>query len=282
MKIAVVPNFDKIDAGIYTEKILSLLQDHSAEILMHQKDAGKFPGVAACRDHEDMISQCDVVIAVGGDGTIIHTAKHASVHEKPILGVNLGRLGFLCDVEKDCPEEINKLFSGAYSIRKRMMLEITVESANGTRQYHALNDAVISGAQSKIFDFDLSVNDSEGYHFRADGLILATPTGSTAYSLSSGGPVVDPEIECILFTPICPHSLFNRSTVFSADKVLKVSADSEYTGEVYLTVDGDTPVLLHSTDTVSIRRSERYTKSVIVQKRDFYDIVNRKFILNRG
>ena len=107
MKIAVVPNFDKIDAGIYTEKILSLLQDHSAEILMHQKDAGKFPGVTACRDHEDMISQCDVVIAVGGDGTIIHTAKHASVHEKPILGVNLGRLGFLCDVEKDCPEEIN-------------------------------------------------------------------------------------------------------------------------------------------------------------------------------
>ena len=282
MKIAVIPNFDKKDAAVYSEKILSVLHKNHAEVLMHRKDAGLFEGVVPCADHEDMISRCDLVIAVGGDGTIIHTAKHASQHAKPILGVNLGRLGFLADVEKEHLEELDKLFSGDYSIRKRMMLEITVQSDDGTRVYRALNDAVISGAQSKIFDFDLNVNGSGAYHFRADGVILATPTGSTAFSLSAGGPVVDPDIECILFTPICPHSLFNRSTVFSAEKVLQISADSEYTGEVYLTVDGETPVLLRSTDTVSICRSALYTESILVQDRSFYEIVDRKFIHNRG
>ena len=282
MKIAVIPNYDKKDAALYTDKILSVLFQNNAEVLMHKRDAERHAGVTACSDHEALIANCDLVIAVCGDGTIIHTAKHASILKKPILGVNLGRLGFLADVEKECLDELHKIFSGAYSAQKRMMLEITVQSKERIRTYHALNDAVISGAQSKIFDFGLCVGDAQMHRFRADGLILATPTGSTAYSLSAGGPVVDPGLECILFTPICPHSLFNRSTVFGAEKVLRISADSEYTGEVYLTVDGGTPVLLHSTDTVSVRRSPYYTELLLVQERNFYDIVDQKLIHNRG
>lgn len=282
MKIALIPNLDKKDAETYTEKILSLLLENGAEVLMHQNISFRYAGAVPCADHDEMVSQCDMVIAVGGDGTIIHTAKHASVHGKPILGVNLGKLGFLADVEKARLDTLRMLFDGVYKTKSRMMLEITVQSAEDTFVYHALNDAVISGAQSKIFDFGLSVENSEVHRFRADGLILATPTGSTAYSLSAGGPVLDPDMECILFTPICPHSLFNRSTVFSADKVLHISADSEYTGEVYLTVDGDTPILLHSTDKVSVRRSSQCTELIVLQDRNFYDIVDQKFIHNRS
>lgn len=282
MKIAVIPNLNKRDAEAYTARIVSLLRQCGAEVLMHASLAGDYGGTVACVSHEEMVARCDVVIAVGGDGTIIHTARHASRADKPILGVNLGRLGFLAGVERDELHLLRRLFDGSYTVRRHMMLDVTVHGAAGEKTYCALNDAVVSGAQSKIFDFGLSVDGSETYRFRADGLILATPTGSTAYSLSAGGPVLDPQMDCILFTPICPHSLFNRSTVFSADKRLTVSADSEYSGDVFLTVDGDDPICIARSDTISVRRSERATLLIKMDDRNFYDIVNRKILHSGG
>ncbi|MGI6274544.1 MAG: NAD(+)/NADH kinase [Acutalibacteraceae bacterium] len=282
MKIAVIPNLNKRDAEAYTARIVSLLRQCGAEVLMHASLAGDYGGTVACVSHEEMVARCDVVIAVGGDGTIIHTARHASRADKPILGVNLGRLGFLAGVERDELYLLRRLFDGSYTVRRHMMLDVTVHGAAGEKTYCALNDAVVSGAQSKIFDFGLSVDGSETYRFRADGLILATPTGSTAYSLSAGGPVLDPQMDCILFTPICPHSLFNRSTVFSADKRLTVSADSEYSGDVFLTVDGDDPIRIARSDTISVRRSERATLLIKMDDRNFYDIVNRKILHSGG
>lgn len=282
MKIAVIPNLNKRDAEAYTARIVSLLRQCGAEVLMHASLAGDYGGTVACVSHEEMVARCDVVIAVGGDGTIIHTARHASRADKPILGVNLGRLGFLAGVERDELYLLRRLFDGSYTVRRHMMLDVTVHGAAGEKTYCALNDAVVSGAQSKIFDFGLSVDGSETYRFRADGLILATPTGSTAYSLSAGGPVLDPQMDCILFTPICPHSLFNRSTVFSADKHLTVSADSEYSGDVFLTVDGDAPIRIARSDTISVRRSERATLLIKMDDRNFYDIVNRKILHSGG
>lgn len=282
MKIAVIPNLNKRDAEAYTARIVSLLRQCGAEVLMHASLAGAYGGTVACVSHEEMVARCDVVIAVGGDGTIIHTARHASRVDKPILGVNLGRLGFLAGVERDELHLLRRLFDGSYTVRRHMMLDVTVHGAAGEKTYCALNDAVVSGAQSKIFDFGLSVDGSETYRFRADGLILATPTGSTAYSLSAGGPVLDPQMDCILFTPICPHSLFNRSTVFSADKRLTVSADSEYSGDVFLTVDGDDPIRIARSDTISVRRSECATLLIKMDDRNFYDIVNRKILHSGG
>lgn len=282
MKIAVIPNLNKRDAEAYTARIVSLLRQCGAEVLMHASLAGDYGGTVACVSHEEMVARCDVVIAVGGDGTIIHTARHASRADKPILGVNLGRLGFLAGVERDELHLLRRLFDGSYTVRRHMMLDVTVHGAAGEKTCCALNDAVVSGAQSKIFDFGLSVDGSETYRFRADGLILATPTGSTAYSLSAGGPVLDPQMDCILFTPICPHSLFNRSTVFSADKRLTVSADSEYSGDVFLTVDGDDPIRIARSDTISVRRSKRATLLIKMDDRNFYDIVNRKILHSGG
>ncbi len=282
MKIAVIPNLSKRDAAEFTACIVALLQQNGAQVLMHTALSDAYDGVVACASHEDMARRCDAFIAVGGDGTIIHTARHASRAGKPILGVNLGRLGFLAGMERDELYLLRKLFDGSYTVENRMMLEITVHGAQGERTYCALNDAVVSGAQSKIFDFGLSVEGSAMYRFRADGLILATPTGSTAYSLSAGGPVLDPQMDCILFTPICPHSLFNRSTVFSADKHLTVSADSEYSGDVYLTVDGDAPIRIARSDTISVCKSARSTLLIKMDNRNFYDIVNRKILHSMG
>lgn len=283
MRIAVMPNLSKQDAAAYTKRILELLREDGAEILIHQNLADQFFGITACDSHKTMIDACDLVIAVGGDGTIIHAAKHASIGDKPILGINLGRLGYLTGIEKDELHLLHHLFKNEYSVHRHMMLEITVESANHeSSRYCALNDAVVSGALSKILDFGLSVDGNETYRYRSDGMILATPTGSTAYSLSAGGPVVDPQMDCIIFTPICPHSLFNRSTVFSADKTLIVSADQDYVGDVYLTVDGEVPIRIQQRDKIFIRRAEPCTKLIKMDNRNFYDIVNRKIIENRS
>ena len=196
--------------------------------------------------------------------------------------MNLGRLGFLAGVEKDELHKLKALFTGDYRVRRLMMLSVTVHSVKGDTTYRALNDAVVSGAQSRIYDFGFSVDGSKLYKFRADGLILATPAGSTAYSLSAGGPVVDPESECVIFTPICPHALFNRSTLFRADKTITVSTDSDYSGEVYLTIDGGAPIRIHKTDTVSVSRSTYYTELIQTDDRNFYDIVDSKFMQSRN
>lgn len=187
MKIAVIPNLDKRDADTYTREILAVLQENGAETLMHEKHRGQYEHVTFCKNHAALAESCDLIVAVGGDGTIIHTAKHASVAGKPILGVNLGRLGFLAGVEKDELHKLKALFTGDYRVRRLMMLSVTVHSVKGDTTYRALNDAVVSGAQSRIYDFGFSVDGSKLYKFRADGLILATPAGSTAYSLSAGG-----------------------------------------------------------------------------------------------
>ena len=179
MKIAVIPNLDKRDADTYTREILAFLQENGAETLMHEKHRGQYEHVTFCKNHAALAESCDLIVAVGGDGTIIHTAKHASVAGKPILGVNLGRLGFLAGVEKDELHKLKALFTGDYRVRRLMMLSVTVHSVKGDTTYRALNDAVVSGAQSRIYDFGFSVDGSKLYKFRADGLILATPAGST-------------------------------------------------------------------------------------------------------
>ena len=153
MKIAVIPNLDKRDADTYTREILAVLQENGAETLMHEKHRGQYEHVTFCKNHAALAESCDLIVAVGGDGTIIHTAKHASVAGKPILGVNLGRLGFLAGVEKDELHKLKALFTGDYRVRRLMMLSVTVHSVQGDTTYRALNDAVVSGAQSRIYDF---------------------------------------------------------------------------------------------------------------------------------
>ncbi len=281
MNIAIILHPTKENAVLYGRKIAQLLLSHGARVTITDEYRELCPGVEAVPNHAAMMRAADAVIAVGGDGTIIHTARHASEANVPILGVNLGRFGFLAGIEKEEYQKTLQLLSGTYSESRRMMLEITVQSASGVRCFHALNEAVLSGALAKLFDFGISVDGSEVFPCRADGLICATPTGSTAYSLSSGGPVADPDLNCILLTPICPHSLFNRSTVFGGEKEITLSVLGS-AGEMHLTVDGDAPVRIGPNDTVSVRRSSRVARLIQLDDRGFYDRVHRKIMHGLG
>ena len=230
------------------------------------------------------IRGADMIIAFGGDGTILHLSKTAAHRDIPVLGVNLGSLGFMAELESKDLLRLRDLCDGKYEIESHMMLDVSVQR-DGRVIYSnlALNEALIArGNISRVIRLQIFTEQGKLVDVAGDGVIVASPTGSTAYSLSAGGPVVDPESECVIFTPICPHALFNRSTLFCADKTITVSTDSDYSGEVYLTIDGGAPIRIHKTDTVSVSRSTYYTELIQTDDRNFYDIVDSKFMQSRN
>ena len=221
--------------------------------------------------------QCDVAITVGGDGTIIHAAKYAAPCKKPIIGVNVGRLGFAADVEADEIGQLTRLLSGDYYSEMRMLLDIAVVKNNKSKHYLAVNDAVMAHGQlSKIVDCQLSLDDEIISKYRADGLLFSTPTGSTAYSLSAGGPILAPQMECILMTPVCPHSLFSRSVLFDGKSELSVMVKIPLGCSCVLTIDGEENINICDSDKVIIRKSSQRLELLSIHKRNFYKRLNEK------
>jgi len=281
-KIAVIPNLTKKDAYAVTLQTLAVLQKLGTEVYMlaTQKEKFQHDSIHFCESHEEMCQKADMVLTIGGDGTIIHAALHASSVHKPLLGVNTGRLGFAAELEPEELDMLSRLVSGDYTIEKRMMLQITHCSAEGKQKFRAMNDAVISrGSLSRLIDIDVSLAADRGYicHYRADGLIVSTPTGSSAYSLAAGGPVVEPTMKCILMTPVCSHSLFARPVVFSHHSQLAVTASCDDDTQVYLTIDGAMTVVLHKEDKVLISTAETETELIKLKDRTFYKVLNDKF-----
>ncbi len=267
MKIAVIPNLQKDRDGVVTREILSRLKALGAEPLL---PAGALDGCAALPENQ-LYTAADRVIAVGGDGTILHTAKAAAAYGKAVLGINAGRLGFMAGLEKDELAGLEKLISGDLLTERRMMLEVELQPDG--RRFYCLNDAVIScGPLSRLIDITATL-DGQEMHYRADGLILATPTGSTAYSLSAGGPVVDPEVGGILLTPICPHSLFARSLFLSPDRRITVTAAG---GDVYLTPDGEEAVPAAGQTVTVSAASDREVRLIRVKKDSFLGVLSKK------
>lgn len=240
----------------------------------------------ACADSYDvypareLLNKCDVVIALGGDGTILHAAKQASMFKKPALGINSGRLGFMAGLEADELNLLSHLKSGEYDTDRRMMLKIDVHSNGKVNSYYCVNDAVISrGSLSRMIDVSVSFGSKTEMQYRCDGLIAATPTGSTAYSLSAGGPVLDPSINSILLTPVCAHSFFSRPLVLAPDTVITVMAEMRSESVCYLTTDGEQSVHLEKDDKVVISRSEEHFAELIkIKKESFLDVLNNKMI----
>lgn len=284
MKIAIIPNPTKAGALDFTKKAVSIIESCGGTALMTEDIKSSFSQLEKIEYFstiERMVESCDLVIAAGGDGTIINAAKYACSQERPILGVNFGRIGFVAQLE---PKELDKLtdiIKGEYKTEKRMMLKAEIISADGESSVHyALNDVVISrGSYSRILDFTIGHNEREICSYRADGLIFSTPTGSTAYSLSAGGPVVEPTMNCIVFTPVCSHSLFSRPIVFSADSVLGVTAGCDESCEAIVTVDGQCSKKLCDGDMVKISRAGKDVNLIITNEKTFYSVLGDK--LNR-
>ncbi len=225
MKIAIIPNNEKLGAAQTATEVIAYLNQKGVELYVSERG---YDAVFAEKDK--LYELCDIIITVGGDGTIISHAKDAAAHNKPLLGINAGRLGFLADVEKDNLELLDKLISGEYTVCNRFMLKASVYSGNKKiAQGLALNDAVIApGTIARLLDLEVEIS-SDTISYRSDGVIVSTPTGSTAYSMSAGGPIIDPKVRCFALTPICSHSLTARPIIVGEDSrlVIRLPKDSE-------------------------------------------------------
>ena len=217
----------------------------------------------------DDASEADVIAVLGGDGTIMRAAKEAIKHDIPVIGINLGRVGYMAELDKSEIPLISKFFNGEYTEEARMMLSIKA----GKRVCYALNDAVFHSKNKHMSFFTLFCNGSTVNEYRGDGVILATPTGSTAYSMSAGGSVIDPRLKCICVTPICPQSLSARPLVFAPDSRFIISANSP---DCVLTVDGGDPMPLDEGAIIEIKRSEKKLRMVKLKEDGFYEVLRKK------
>ncbi|WP_050698137.1 NAD(+)/NADH kinase [Anaeromassilibacillus senegalensis] len=284
MNVLIIPNLTKNNAQLHTVRVVNQLRQYGASVTMKSEHQDDFPGcpITFAPDFFQALQECDVVLAIGGDGTIIHAAKHAAMTNKPVLGINVGRLGFVAGLEVDELEKLENLVEGDYSLEERMMLQISLNQSEELRTFYALNDAVISrGSLSRILDLKVLFNHSNMCDYRADGLIFATPTGSTAYSLSAGGPVIDPSMNCILLSPICPHSLFTRTVVFGEDAKLEVLPSRDSESEIFLTIDGETAVPVGDRCPICISRAAYTAQIIKLKPSNFYEVVNEKLAERR-
>lgn len=228
------------------------------------------------------LQNTELVICFGGDGTILHMAKAATRHGVPILGVNIGTMGFMAELESTELDKLARLATEDYQIDSRMMLDVTVQRDRDII-YHdiCLNDVVITkGAVARIVHLSVRCDGVQAMECGGDGIIVATPTGSTAYNLSAGGPIVEPEAKSILVTPICAHDMVSRCMVASDKRVITVGLTHNARRNAFLSVDGGKAVRLNMGDVATIRRSNMETKLLRLKERSFYDVVNMKFKCN--
>ena len=221
----------------------------------------------------------DAVICFGGDGTILHMAKAATRQGIPILGVNIGTMGFMAELESTELDQLRRLADDDYSIDSRMMLDVTVYRDRDIIFHDiCLNDVVVTkGAVARIVHLCGKCDGVQAIECGGDGIIVATPTGSTAYSLSAGGPIVEPEAHNIIITPICAHDVATRGIVASENRVITLSLTKNARRSAYLSVDGGKAVRMNMGDVATVRKSELMTKLVRLKDRSFYDVVNMKF-----
>ncbi len=246
--------------------------DSSLEPVFSGTGAGFLPS-------ETILPESDLMIVIGGDGTILRAARSAILYDVPILGINAGRLGFLSELEQEEIPLLEKLVHGGCRVERRMLLDIVY----GAETEIAVNDMFISKTEpGKIVDLEVRCDGREVADYRADGIVFATPNGSTAYSMSAGGPVMDNELDAIIMTPICPHSLISRSIVCAGDKILTVkAASSDNEKDLGIVIDGEKRMVLKSNGEVSIRRSEKYIRFINITGRGFYETLNEKIIGRR-
>jgi NAD+ kinase len=226
---------------------------------------------------EAFASQCDLVVAMGGDGTMLSAARLIGAAEKPLLGVNLGSLGFLAEVSvDDLYPRMEKVLDGSARIEKRMVLEARVTDGNSVKTYHALNDVVLDrGGSPRSIRIRVDVNGLHFNTFQSDGLIVSTPTGSTAYSLSASGPIVMPTHECMILNPICSHSLSARPIVVPAESaaVLRLETPRH---EALLSVDGQLHTAVDKSTLIEIRRAAHSAHLLTFDDHNFFDLLRRK------
>ena len=225
------------------------------------------------------LSSAEMVICFGGDGTILHMAKAATRKGIPILGVNIGTMGFMAELESTEMDRLVKIATGDYRLDSRMMLDVTVQRDRDII-YHdiCLNDvAITKGTVARIVHLNVKCDGVTAMECGGDGIIVATPTGSTAYSLSAGGPIVEPDARNIIITPVCAHDMISRSMVMSDKRNITVQMVQNVRRNAFLSVDGGKAIRMNMGDVATIKKSNLETKLVRLNDRSFYEVLNTKF-----
>ena len=285
LKIALITNFNIFEKAHAAATVADYLLRRECEILIASFNKEKLQRINKNRESfrylpvDAVYAETDILIVLGGDGTILEVARRATQRGTPILGINLGRLGYMAELEAGEFAYLDQLFDGTYTLEKRSMLRVELLSASGElRSFcYGLNDAVISnGSVSRLVDLELYEGGVPVANYRADGLIIATPTGSTAYSMSAGGAIVDPRVPCFCVTPICPHSFIARPLIFSDDSVLEIRNVCAREKMLYLTVDGRMNFELYRNQSVRIVKSSMETNLVRLKPCSFYKKLRQK------
>ncbi len=262
-----------------TKKLSNWLKERGVEVYV-EKELGKKIRHPNSIDRTDIPKLVDVILVFGGDGTFLGVAREACKYGTPILGINLGGLGFLTEVTvEELYPMMERIIDGDYEVEDRQMLITSIRRGKkNIGKYEVLNDVVINkGAVARIIDLPIYIEDSHVTTYRADGIILSTPTGSTAYSLSAGGPIVHPKIPVTIITPICPHTLTNRPLVVSSKMKVEIKVTTQEP-DTYLTLDGQIGVRLKTGDVIEVKRTDTSVKLIKSPFRDFFTILKTKLM----
>jgi len=278
-EIGIIPNWHKRNAPLVVEKIAGFFKPRKISSRIADKNQADFYSEESLElqlsSWEDKLK---LIVVVGGDGTILRVARDLACWNVPILGINLGHKGFLAEIEVEQMERfLQYIATDQYDFQERMMLEaILMRGDEELGNYLALNDLVVSrGPFSRIIKVEARINEDYMESYSGDGIIIATPTGSTGYSLSAGGPIANPTMELFVVTPICPHSLYNRSVIVNGNDTISLRIDSRQV-QVVLTVDGQVRFALEDEDQVIVRRSQQKVKLVCFHDYSFYRMLHQK------
>lgn len=283
-KIGVIPNLLKDNGLIITNQVVSWLKEKGLEVYVTPHIGAQLNVVCHHVEEEELYSTSEVVVAIGGDGTILGIAQKACYYNRPILGINLGRLGFLADVERTRIEELfEKLLKGEYTIEERMMLMVKIIDPSGeVSRFYGLNDiSVTRGSCSRITEYEMFINNAYLDIYAADGVVVATPTGSTGYNLSAGGPIVSPLAKNIIVTPICPHTIYSRTMVVADTDKVRIKTHNYLGTTLELAVDGQTKSYVTPLHEIEIEKAPFTTKLIKLSGYDFFEILRKKIVERR-
>jgi NAD+ kinase len=258
--------------------LLNWLHERSIQVLIDKETNSSLDNSEKCVTRNEMPSRVELIIVLGGDGTLLATARVLNRKPVPLLAVNLGGLGFLTVITRDeLFPTLERVLSGDFRTERRVQIEADIIRAGEViSSFLALNDVVLNkGAIARVLDFDVSVDGQFISTYKADGLIVSTPTGSTAYSLAAGGPVITPSVEAFIVTPICAHTLTNRPIVLPDSAQIEVEVKS-HRESVYLTVDGQVGIAVRSEDAVQMRRASSVVELIQSPQKNYFEILRQK------
>lgn len=278
MTVYISPNPGKAMAYGISQRAAQILLTHGAQVLMQDGLQAECMTMGVVYlPQKECLERTDVILTIGGDGTILHEANLSLEYRKPILGINLGRCGFLATCEVDEMEaKLSTVARGEYFLDNRMLLYVRV-LGDDSWEGHALNDVVMTkGRLQQAVDFSIYCDDILVEHYRGDGVIVATPTGSTAYSLAAGGPILDSQTKGIVVTPICPHSLASPAMVFAQERKINLCVGQVADEEVFISCDGDAGYSVKAGATAEVRLSDQVVQLITFSKADQFQAIDQK------